>query len=146
MNSKNFKFILFNTLFFGIVCPSIGATIISVIWIFLSLSFQDIGSFFLFGTLFGFIPASLTGYLYSITCLIKKRSGLIIAAAYGALVMGTLGLLLNLSSPKYIYDIDYKQHLDVFGYIESIFLFSLFGASVALVCAKIIKIINIYTK
>jgi hypothetical protein len=136
---KSSSLVLVNTIFFGIAGSYIGGLIILLIWTTLTSSYSHALQNFLISPIIGFIPGSLTGFLYSLTYITsKKRSGILIAGLYGSFVTGFIGGALSLSSPNYTYDANYKQSIDYMAVIERVAVFSLLGAVCAIACAILI--------
>ena len=142
MINKNIKFVLANTFFFGVVGSYIGGAILILISTSIfgySHSLCNVSCLIILPPIIGFIPAALTGLLYSITYIKRKGTGGLIGAFYGFFVMSLIGIFIAFSDPTYDYDSYYNQHIDVMASIKLFLLLSLLGAFCAFVCSKLIS-------
>ncbi len=142
--NRNITFVLFNTLFFGIVGSYIGGLIYVLIWIKLTSSYHQSFYYFFLSPLVGFIPAAFTGFLYSITYIKFKGVGIKIALLYGFFGMMALGAFMSFTQPDYTYDINYKQSIDIISAIKFTSSLALLGAFCALACSKLVNKIYKY--
>ena len=135
---KDFKIIVVNGLFFGIAGSYIGGLIAVLTWSILTSSFSAL-HYFPLSPVLGFIPGSFTGFIYSLTYIKKKKTGVLIAGLYGCLVTAIFVAYFSSLSPTYTYDVNYKQSVDYISVIERAVIFSLLGAVCAIACAKLLE-------
>lgn len=139
---KSFKIILVHVFFFGIVGSYAGGLIFLVFWLSFLPSQHNIFLIFLLSPKVGFIPAALTGFLYSITKHKFKDQCLLVSALYGFLVMGATGAFQAFTHPDYIYDVNFKQSIDLLCAIKLTSSLAILGGICGLVCAKLICRLN----